>query len=189
MQLCRRLAKPPQSLAALFLIAESVFFLATVAGCDLLSMEYVPTSAQITASHARFLVAQQAVTGHYANMDVDSAIFSYKTDATDEATFWQAVDDALLADKWKCTSNSGNERHYERIIPKTGQRMLHSAEQARISYNPSSRQVVVAWVQADSSDSVESFSQTGESSFANSAVWPRFNSLAHPSNKTTEDDN
>jgi hypothetical protein len=77
------------------------------------------------------------------------------------------------------------ERHYERLIPKTGKKMFHSAEQVRVSYDPSNSNVVVGWVQADSFDTVDHFSQTEESSFADSAVWPRFNELAHSTNGRT----
>jgi len=147
-----------------------------VVGCN----DYVPKPAQITACHGTFLVAAKAITGHYANMDVDSVIFSYTSTAKDADAFWQALDSAATAAKWKCENKTAIERHYERLIPKTGQQMFHSAEQVRISYNAVSGSVVVAWVQADSFDAVENFSQTGESSFADSGIWPQFDTLTGP---------
>jgi len=153
-----------------------------LAGCD----NYVPKPAQISAAHGTFLVLPKAVAGHYANMDVDSIVFSYTTGVRDVEAFWASLDKAATAAEWTKTKDTTTECHYERIIPKIGQKMFHSAEQVRVSYDPSNSNVVVAWVQADSLDAVDHFSQTGESSFADSAVWPRFRELAHATDGRTK---
>lgn len=156
------------------------------AGCDAFKMDYIPSAAEITTSHGTFLVAPQAVTGHYANMDVDAVVFSYTSGTANPDTFWQSLDLAAESAKWKCTQVTPDQRHYERRIPKTDSMKYHSTEQVRVSYDSTHSTVVVAWVQADSIWAVEGFSQTSESSFADSAVWPRFNALAPQTNGLTE---
>ncbi len=163
-------------------IVFSAVLIGMLSGCD----SYVPKPAQITAAHGTFLVLPKAVTGHFANMDVDSIVFSYTTGAADAEAFWLSLDKAATTAEWTNTKDTETECHYERMIPKTDQRMFHSAEQVRVSYDPSNSDVVVAWVQADSFDAVDRFSQTGESSFADSAVWPRFNELANSTNGRTK---
>ena len=169
-----------------FIIVTFIIAAITIAGCDALKMDYVPTPGQIMASHGTFLVAPKSVTGHYANKDVDSVVFSYTTEAQDSDAFWQSVDTAADTANWTHIYTKDNERHYERLIPRTGQRIFNSAEQVRVSFDSSNGYVVVAWVQADSTNTVKQFSQTGESSFAESAVWPRFRALAGPTKGVTK---
>lgn len=157
--------------------------LASIVSCDFMRMDYVPTSDQIVASHGTFLVAPKShsILGHYANMDVDSTVFTYTSEAVSDDVFWQSIDSASSADGWKCIGKDEMQRRFERIIPKTGQKVFHSAEQVRVHFDPSDNTAVVAWVQGDSSDAVDHFDSTGEAAFADRAVWPRFDSLAKKS--------
>ena len=154
--------------------------LTSIVSCDFFRMDYVPTSKQIVASHSTFLVAPKShsISGHYANMDVDSTVFTYASETTSCDAFWQSIDEVSSTDGWECIAEKENQRHYERIIPRTGQMHFHSAEQVRVHCDPTDNQVVVAWVQGDSFDPVGHFDRIGEASFANRTVWPRFNSLA-----------
>ena len=147
-------------------------------GCEIIKMDYVPEEEQIRNSFGSFLVKPAEVTGHYANMDIDCIFFTYRSEASDSADFWTLLDDALTEREWKCTLEDETQRHYERIFRKTGEQLFHSAEQMRISYNPETKFAVVAWVQADSLDPVERFSENDEASFAAKVVWPRFERLA-----------
>jgi hypothetical protein len=105
-------------------------------------------------------------------------VFTYTSEAVSADEFWQLLDNASTADSWKCIVKEETQRRFERIIPKTGQKVFHSAEQVRVHFDPSRNMAVVAWVQADSSDAVDHFDATGEASFADRVVWPRFDSLA-----------
>ena len=162
---------------------ESLTFailLTSVVSCDFLHMDYVPTPKQIVASHSTFLVTPEpnSITGHYANMDVDSIVFTYNSISSGHDAFWQSIDDASSARGWKCVAQDGNQRHYERIIPKTGQKAFHSGEQVRVYYRPSDNATVVAWVQGDSIEPIDNFDSMGEAAFADRTVWPKFDSLA-----------
>jgi len=160
-------------------ILDALFVTAFAGGCGVLSDDYLPTSAEIIGAHNSFLVAPEALTGHYGNMDVDAVVFSYKSGSPDADAFWNALESAVTAAKWEGTAAEDNERRYERLIPKTGERIFNSAEQARVSFNPSTNIVVVAWVQADSTEVLKRFDEASEAAFANRIVWPRFQELAH----------
>lgn len=157
-------------------------------GCEIIKMDYVPEEEQIRNAFDSFLVKPAEVTGHYANMDIDCVVFTYRSEAAEGAAFWKLLDDALTERKWKCTREDETQRHYERIYHKTGEQLFHSAEQLRISFNPETKFVVVAWVQADSLDPVEQFSENDEAGFADRVVWPRFDTLVADETGTAENE-
>ena len=66
-------------------------------------------------------------------------------------------------------------RRYVRIILKTGQQGVHSAEEVRVAYNADTHEVFVAYVQTDLRDLPNDFPDDGaEANFAKRVIWPRF---------------
>jgi len=55
--------------------------------------------------------------------------------------------------------------------------MFVSLEVARLSFNPTNRRVVVAYVQADSMKDVARLEDTGEGKWAEKAIWPKFSEI------------
>jgi hypothetical protein len=55
--------------------------------------------------------------------------------------------------------------------------MFSSFEVARIAFDSKSRTAVVAYVQADGSSKDAKFEDSGESEWAEKAIWPRFRNL------------
>ena len=152
-------------------------------GCDIMSQ--VPTEDSIRANPGRvFIVAGEDIRGIYGNMDVDSEVYQYRTREENADEFWVAVSKQSAETGWKLVHEEGNVRHYDRIMPATGEEACHSAEQVRIAYDPGSRTVTVAWVQNDVSayrskpPTKFGESRNAEVDFADRVIWPKFRELA-----------
>jgi hypothetical protein len=154
-----------------------VIGMVVVAGCDLLSKDRVPDAEEVRRFHSAFLVEETGIRGVYGNMDVDSVVFTYQTNAADETTFWDKLHEQVEARDWRLVDDQDSFRRYERIIPRTGQQGYHSAEEARIAYKAPPEPVVVAWVEADTSTLPDTFADTDEAQWANGAIWPKFQEL------------
>jgi len=158
---------------------SNIAIVLTVGACDLLHMDYVPTPSELRESkrYAEFIVEETHLQGIYANQDVDSVIFTYKTNIIDEKSFWIQMDKVARDHEWKMLPSEVNIRRYERIMPRTGKTVFYSAEEVRIACQPETMTITVAWVQADESKTINSFTDTYESGFADAVVWPKFNEL------------
>lgn len=153
---------------------------ALINSCDVLDMNYVPTAEQLRGNrhYKAFIVKETDIEGVYANMDVDSAVFTYISKATNETEFWSEVDKNTQDSGWELVESQDNTQRYERIIPRRGKLAFHSAEEVRIACDAKTMTVVVAWVQADESELPEHFPETGpEGSFARQVIWPKFDEL------------
>jgi hypothetical protein len=151
---------------------------ALLAACDFLSMEYIPRADDLRRNHSTFMIAESNLRGVYGNVDVESVIFTYTSAAQDSDEFWDAIHENAESAGWKLTYEEPDLRRYERIIPRTGYQVLHSAEETRIAYNSTTKVVTVAWVQAYPSTLPDRFSDTGEeATWAEEAIWPQFRRL------------
>ena len=150
--------------------------LAAFTGCDIHS--YVPTAEMLrdpTNPSGAFIIEEHDIYGIYANIDVDSAIYAYQTSVADENVFWTAIDGNTADAQWTIVETREDYRRYICIIPKTGEQMFHSVEEVRVTFNPESKRVIVAWVQSDQRELPKDFPTNGpEGNFARTDVWPRF---------------
>lgn len=154
---------------------------AVFVGCDL--NVYIPSAEKLRNPQnpsSAFIHNEQSIRGVYGNHDVDSAIYTYQTMTDNADEFWTAIEQAADADDWTIIEDSEQPvatRRFLRIIPKTGQKVFHSVEEVRIFFNSNNNRVVVAWVQSDQRTLPEKFPADGpEGGFAESVVWPRFES-------------
>jgi hypothetical protein len=111
------------------------------------------------------------------NFDTDSVVFTYETAVVDEVAFWVEIDGFFEREEelWKVLDGKGNVRRYKRIMPpREGSVGFYSAEQIRIAYDPGTANVIVAWVQSDTSRPVDSFEESNqvEVGFAEERIWP-----------------
>lgn len=150
-----------------------------ISACDINSgMSYIPTSEGLKkGEYAVFIVEETNLKGIYGNYDVGSQVFSYKTNISDESSFWTLIDKNSRDRGWKHLSSEAHIRRYERFIPNRGG--YNSIEEVRIACRPETMTITVACVQADESGDISSFEETGESSFARKVIWPKFNKIAN----------
>jgi len=142
----------------------------------LIRMTYVPTPANIS-QHTRvtpFQVKPTAIKGIYGNHDIDSLVFRYTTGAVNQATLTTAIDTKAIAAGWTRLPNKAGSTCYQRI--RRGQ-TYWGAEEVRVQFDPKTKRVTVGWAQGDSFKQVASFSETSESDWADSEVWPK---MSHP---------
>jgi hypothetical protein len=114
------------------------------------------------------------------NFDTDSATFTYKTSIADAAIFWAEINNLIEEFHWQVLDNEGNVRRYERLLPPQGTSGFYSAEEMRIAYDSRLSRVLVAWVQADSSKSFDSFEEAEnvvDVRYAQERVWPEFEKI------------
>ena len=147
-------------------------------------MEQVPSTELIKNWVGAFLVDAENIKGVYRNLDVDSLVFTYHTSAQTEEDFCSALALSLEKSKWQRTSNSIDFIEFRRFFKKgeisperPDMEMFASYEMIRLNYNKSNKMVVVAYVQADTSDDVTLFEHTGEGKWAERVIWPKFNEL------------
>ena len=141
-----------------------------------LSMTYVPTPAQVNQHTVvtPFQVQPSGTEGVYGNYDIDALVFRYTTGVADTTTFTTTLDQQAIAAGWTRLPDKAGSTCYERITPK-GNRTFCGAEQVRVQFDPESKRVNVGWVQGDAFEDVASFSETHESDWAESEVWPKLN--------------
>ncbi|MFN7138945.1 MAG: hypothetical protein ACK4UN_06380 [Limisphaerales bacterium] len=169
--------------------ARSLHLLAGVIGVFLLigcgpSMDQVPSSESIRKRMGRFLVNPDDIQGVYRNLDVDSLVFTYSSKVEGEAAFWSGLEERLKDSRWTEADRLGAVREYRRSYRKgevnaerPDMAIFSSFEVARVAFNTESRTAVVAYVQADGSSKDTKFEDTGESKWAEKAIWPRFRDL------------
>ena len=140
------------------------------------SMTYVPTPAQVNQHTVvtPFQIQPSATEGIYGNYDVDALVFGYTTGSADTNTFTTTLDQQATAAGWTRLPNKAGATCYERITPK-GNRRFCGAEEVRVQIDPESKRVNVGWVQGDTFEDIASFSETRESDWAESEVWPKLN--------------
>ena len=160
-------------LAAIVILGFLVVFLIPA-----LSMTFVPTPDQINQHTVvtPFQVKPSAVEGVYGNYDISALVFRYTTGAADAKTFFTTLDLQATAAGWTRLPDKAGTTCYERITPK-GNRVFCGAEEVRVKIDPESKRVDVGWVQGDAFKDVASFSETHESKWAESKVWPKLNGL------------
>ncbi len=148
-------------------------------GCDLNT--YTPTAEMLRSNRnpsGAFIVGESGVRGIYANMDVDSSVYSYTTSYKSASEFWAAI--AAEADDagWSAINEdtpTTNRKRFLCITPKVDQQVFHSVEEVRVAFRPKDRSVFVAWVQSDQRDLPKAFPTDGpEGDFAIRVVWPEF---------------
>lgn len=144
--------------------------------CSQLEMDYVPTPSELREGWAEFIIDGTNLQGIYGNQDVDSVIFTYKTNIADEKSFWAHFDEVARDNHWNALPIEKEVRRYERIIPRSSRNDFHSVEEVRIACRAATMIITVAWVQADEFKLPEHFPQTGpEGNFARQFIWPKFN--------------
>ena len=139
-----------------------------------LIMHCVPTPAQVgqRTDILPLQVLPASVEGVYGNDDIDALVFRYTTGAPNEVAFKTQLDKQAAAAGWTSLPNAQGAFRFERITPK-GNQVFCGAEEVRVKLNPASQRVGVGWVQGDSIEDVASFSDTHESDWAKSNVWPK----------------
>jgi len=167
------------------LIVELTFILAVfVTGCTVITMEETPTPEVIEKWMGDFLIEPDQITGVYRNLDVDSLVFTYKTESTTAPAFEDALSSALQNSKWRRSQNVTDCIEFRRSFQK-GERsddrpdmaMFSSFEVAKLALAPDNTTVVVAYVQADGSGDETCFENTGEAKWADQVIWPKFDKL------------
>ena len=169
----------------LFVSSLVVYLLAaTLAGCGLVSKETVPSPELIRKWLGAFLIEADQVQGIYRNLDVDSLVFTYRTTLQTDADFRNALREALADSKWEQNTNAEGYVEFGRTFRRgeTSQERpdmaaFFSCEVVRLSFDPETGTVVVAYVQADTTKDVECFEQTSAGRWAASVVWPKFERL------------
>jgi len=164
---------PPRTIVVLLLAA--IF----PVGCDLNT--YTPTTEMLRSSRnpsGAFIVGESEIRGVYANMDVDSSIYTYTTSAESASVFWAAIATAADDAGWAPIDDETLSEDCKRflcITPKTGKQVFHSVEEVRVAFRNEDRSVVVAWVQSDQRELPTAFPDDGpEGDFADRVVWPKF---------------
>lgn len=143
-----------------------------LAGCDFLSMNYIPTQEQIAKWFPALLVEPTNIKGIYGNQDVDSSVFSYETTAQGPLKHISA---SLQTEGWKQQSGEGSERSFERLrAPKPGGMPFHSLEIARVFQI--GRKVCVRYLQLDSITGTFDRAKDVESRWATNTLWPKYES-------------
>lgn len=155
-----------------------------VVGCNLLSDEQVPSSEAIREWMGRFLVEADQIQGVYRNLDIDSLVFTYRSNVDEEAAFWGGLEAGLQDSRWNATLRRDALREYRRSYRKgedDGERpdmaIFNSFEVARVFFDPESHTVIIGYIQADGDSEENRFEDTGESDWADKALWPRFEAL------------
>lgn len=161
-----------------FLLVVVILSVLAVFLIPALSMTFVPTPAQISQHTAvtPFQVLPSETEGVYANADIGSLVFRYKSGAANETAFKTTLDNQATAAGWTRLPDKDGAIRYQRITPK-GNRVFCGAEEVRVQINPETNRVDVAWVQGDSFEDVKSFAETSESKWAESEVWPKLKGL------------
>lgn len=148
-----------------------------VVGCD----SYVPSVEKLESPSnpsRAFIFDGSDFVGISATMDVDSAIYQYKTTALNSDSFWNQIGESSLEHEWELKSENEKWKRYVRIIPKTGQRAYHSFEEVRIAFSPDTQMVTIAWGQADESKlHTDMPSNHVEVEWMDSSLWPRFDEV------------
>lgn len=149
-----------------------VVLLIALAGCDFLSMDYVPTHEQITKWFPALLVDATNIKGIYGNQDVDSSVFSYETTAKAPL---QQISASLQSEGWKQQSGEESELSFERLrAPKPGAMPFHSLEIARVFH--AGHKVCVGYLQLDSASGTFDRAKDVESRWATNTLWPKYES-------------
>ena len=145
-----------------------------ITGCD----SYVPSVEQLQSPNnpsRAFIVEASNFVGINATMDVDTAIYQYKTSTQSSESFWKQIDESSLEHNWELKSENKKWKRFVRIIPKAQQRVYHSFEEVRIAFDSDTQVVTVAWGQADENELHDDMpSNQGEGEWMNSHLWPRF---------------
>lgn len=157
-----------------------VLLIAVIAvGCDLNT--YTPTAENLRSKRnpsGAFIVGESGIQGVWANMDVDSSIYTYTTSCESAPEFWAAVAATASDAGWSTIDDKTlgeNCKRFLCITPKTGEQMFHGVEEARVAFRTQDHRVVVAWVQADQQNLPKTFPDDGpEGDFARRVVWPKF---------------
>ena len=122
-------------------------------------MEYIPTNEQIHKWHGAFLIEPIEIHGIYANMDVDSALFSYTSKNREPI---KELSKSLVSNQWIVHKSSLTEV----ILYKT-ERGLEVVKVSKTSAN-----ICIGWLQADGAGSIDA--KTNETNWANKHFWPKY---------------
>jgi hypothetical protein len=149
-------------------------------------MEQVPSADLIEQWLGPFLVEADQIKGIYRNLDVDSVVFTYRTALATEQAFAEGLTRNLAASRWQRQTHTTAFIEYRRRFAKgetspgrPDMPIFASREVIRLSFNSADRTVVVAYVQADASQDSDSFEDTGEGTWAEKAIWPKFDAFRH----------
>jgi len=162
---------------------QLIFFVTGLFTCVIacMDMEVVPSSEVIEKWLGDFLIEADDIQGIYRNLDVDSLLFTYRTAVTEERDFRNALSMKLQDSRWKETEGHGfieYRRQFdkgEKAVDRLDMPIFYSFEVARIGF--SAGRVVVAYVQADTSEDVGVFEESGEGQWAKEVIWPQFEEL------------
>jgi hypothetical protein len=146
-----------------------------------MDLEVVPSSQVIEKWLGDFLVDADNIQGIYRNVDIDSLLFTYRTAINEERNFRNALSKKLQDSRWKETEGHGfieYRRRFEKgevADDRVDMPIFFSYEVVRIGF--SAGRVVVAYVQADTSEDVRIFEKSGEGQWAKEVIWPQFEEL------------
>jgi len=158
-----------------FLIAAMTMPIA----CELVSMERVPTANEIRErlELKPFVVRPIDITGVYENIDIDSAVFHYRSSITGQPEFWRELRQGAQLAGWvqsedpACTGRSRECEVFQRF-KRNGELWFSSAEEVRVAFAPS--RIVVGYVQSDQEGDPKPVHKATEGRFADEQIWPRF---------------
>lgn len=148
------------------------FCIFLLAGCDALKMDYVPTEEQIRKHYSAMLVEPISIQGIYANIDVDSVVFSYKSN---NLSFQSRIIERLQAEKWHLQAISGSEIVATKSKPPgQGELQFYTLQLVKLSMNQG--KVCVGYLQIDTNSEANMQTETVETKWASEKLWPKYES-------------
>jgi hypothetical protein len=145
--------------------------LATVAACEFVGSDYVP-SEQIFRDKVGTFIVPEAVNlvPFYGNIDVNSMFGTYVVNGKNrDAVFAEIMQRAARAG-WTVVPRSSEEYEFHRAEPGTVPRF----EVARVVCTEPPLTVHVAWLQVHYATTLGDSAETAEGQWAEREFWPRF---------------
>src|SRR5262245_24980349 len=117
------------------IVSLLVIIACCVIAFNLCRMDYIRSAERIQTikTFSPLLIAPTDTEGIYGNMDVDSAVFRYRTLVRDDE-FWHALDRNLQGSDWQRIASEGEMRRYQRVIAPTGQQRFWWVDELRICH-------------------------------------------------------
>ena len=141
-----------------------------ISACDMPRVDYIPIQETVINHYSSLLNGASEITGIYGNHDVDSILFSYKTNSKD---FFNIITSMLSDERWMQEKKEKNEvimvRYNE---PEFTYADFNSLEIVKI-YNIDNL-VCVGYIQLDSKNKIDISSETAETAWVKKHFWPKY---------------
>jgi len=130
-----------------------------------------PSSSDIKnyTSVKPFILYEAGIEGIYTNHDVDSLVFSYETSIDSPDIFVAQIRKNAANEGWK---EIKAEKYYRFDRIRKWRDEYYIGEEIRIAYLK--KTVIVAYVEGDAKQAINSFSEINESKWADINIWPMF---------------